>query len=185
MRSRCASSHWRTSFVLWCAFLACLGVLFTPLSVEHCQLCFLNNVCLADVGISRLESLRVLVLVLAIVMSGIPSAESLAHLDAWLVLSDVEDVLVRCWTRFAVPSDSTMFQVLCALAYGSAGDDWRVGMATSRLAQMLVTAIGRLGSSRIRSWLDAQKIAAVDQESEVLLPHLKAGLQVIDFVSHS
>ena len=111
---------------------------------------------------------------LAIVMSGIPSAESLAHLDAWLVLSDAEDVLVRCWTRFAVPSDSMMFQVLCALACGFAGDDWRVGMATSRLAQMLVTAIGRLGSSRIRSWLDAQKIAAVDQEAEVLLPHLKA-----------
>ena len=88
-------------------------------------------------------------------------------------------------SAIAVPSESLTFQVLCALACGFAGDDWRVGMATSRLAQMLVTAIGRLGSSRIRSWLDAQKIAAVDQESEVLLPHLKAGLQVIDFVSHS
>ena len=64
--------------------------------------------------------------------------------------------------------------VVCPLLCGFAGDDKRVGVATSRFALILDTAIARLGSSGMRSWLDAKKVAEVTTEAQLLSPHLKA-----------
>ena len=55
-----------------------------------------------------------------------------------------------------------------------AGDEKRVGVATSRVAQILFTGIQRLESTGIKLWLNEKKLAAVLVERELLLPSLKA-----------
>ena len=55
-----------------------------------------------------------------------------------------------------------------------AGDDKRVGVATSRLAQILTTAIQRLETTGIKSFIDANKLAEVAKEAAPLVPHLQA-----------
>ena len=109
MRSRLALRLMGAPVLLSCrAHLVRLEVLLTAfLSVEHCACrstalfrCALPMFSVTFRLSRRFESWRV-VSVLLTVMSGSPTAESLAHLDAWLVLSDAEDVLVRCWTRLS------------------------------------------------------------------------------------
>ena len=63
--------------------------------------------------------------------------------------------------------------VVCPLLCGFAGDDKRVGVAMSRLALTLDTAIGKLGSTAMASWLDVKKFKLVQEEAAILSPHLK------------
>ena len=50
-----------------------------------------------------------------------------------------------------------------------AGDDKRVGVATSRLAQVLDTAISRLGTSTpVHAYLDQKKLQEVQSETRRL-----------------
>ena len=78
------------------------------------------------------------------------------------------------WKYLAKPANTVLWKsecpchqgggVVCPLLCGFAGDDKRVGVATSRLALTLDTAIGKLGSSGMLSWLDAKKFKLVTDE---------------------
>ena len=57
-----------------------------------------------------------------------------------------------------------------------AGDGERVGVGLSRMSQIASTAIERLlaSSHPLRAYLDLSKIANIEKEAKLLLPHLKA-----------
>ena len=56
-----------------------------------------------------------------------------------------------------------------------AGDSKRIGVGTSRLAQVLDTAIARLGTNMpVHPYLDQKKFSEVESEMRQLSPHLKA-----------
>ena len=100
--------------------------------------------------------------------------------------SQVDDMpLSDFWGYLAKPANTVVWKsecprivrwganLACPLLCRFAGDDKRIGVATSRLAQMLLTAIGRLGSSGIQTFVNAQKLKEVKVESDQLVPHLK------------
>ena len=69
--------------------------------------------------------------------------------------------------------------VVCLLPCRFAGDEKRVGVATSRLACMMDNAITRLNKASIRGWLDREKMKAVDAEIRPLVPHFKAVARMV------
>ena len=61
-----------------------------------------------------------------------------------------------------------------SLSFGFAGEDRHIGVAISRFARMMVTAVDRLESSGIRLWLDGKKLAEALTVANEILPHFKA-----------